>query len=114
MRSARVVWLGLLAALSAGCLRDQATRSTSWLDRFRQLGGPSGPNAVYIDRSDLFTVDGRMSGLDAEGIPFSLDSGHISIHGAKASADGFLRTAKYRKIVELAKAPGPDGSPVRN
>jgi hypothetical protein len=49
MRSAHVVWLGLLALTLTGCLRDRTSKSSSWLDRFRQLGGPSGPDAVYID-----------------------------------------------------------------
>lgn len=94
-----------------GSHRDDAARKANEAMR---SAAAKWPNVVYIDRSDLFTVDGRMSGLDAEGIPFSLDSGHISIHGAKASADGFLRTAKYREIVELAQTSGSDGSPVRN
>jgi hypothetical protein len=49
MRPARVAWLGLLAALLTGCLHDQSVRSTSFLNRFRQLGGPTGPEAVYIE-----------------------------------------------------------------
>jgi hypothetical protein len=49
MRPARVAWLGLLAALLTGCLHDQSVRSTSLLSRFRQLGGPTGPEAVYIE-----------------------------------------------------------------
>lgn len=64
-------------------------------------------NIVYIDRSDLFTVDGRMSDLDSKGIPFSLDGGHISIYGAKASAESFLHTAKYRNIVERVAGREP-------
>ena len=66
-------------------------------------------NIVYIERSDLFTSGGRMSDLDSRGIPFSLDGGHISIYGAKASADAFLRTAKYRDITRRAVAGRASG-----
>jgi hypothetical protein len=49
MRPARLMWLGLLAALLTGCLPDHSVRSSSLLSRFRQLGGPTGPEAVYIE-----------------------------------------------------------------
>src|SRR5262245_47226108 len=50
MRAVRVAGLGLLTALLAGCFFDeQSTQSTSWLKRFRQLGGATGPDAVYIE-----------------------------------------------------------------
>ena len=49
MRRARVVWLGLLALSLAGCLNDRPARSTSLIDRVRGIGGPSGPDAVFIE-----------------------------------------------------------------
>ena len=66
-------------------------------------------NIVYVERSDLFTAGGRLSDLDSRGIPFSLDGGHISIYGAKASANAFLRTAKYRDITRRAVAGRASG-----
>ena len=48
MRRARIVWLGILALSLTGCFHDRPARSSSLLDRLR-LGGPTGPEAVFIE-----------------------------------------------------------------
>jgi hypothetical protein len=84
MRPARVAWLGLLAALLTGCLHDQSVRSTSLLNRFRQLGGPTGPEAVYIEYVLVERPAGDMR-LNRE---------------AWASADEQVLGAEIRAVVE--------------
>jgi hypothetical protein len=39
----------MLALSLAGCLNDRPARSTSLIDRVRGIGGPSGPDAVFIE-----------------------------------------------------------------
>lgn len=58
MRRVRVLCLGLLALSLAGCLNDRPVRSSSLIDRVRGMGGPSGPDAVYIE----YTVVERPAG----------------------------------------------------
>ncbi len=45
----RALLLGLLLCPLAGCLNDRPARSTSFIDRFRGMGGPSGADAVFIE-----------------------------------------------------------------
>jgi hypothetical protein len=49
MRLRRALFLGLLISLLVGCATDQPARSTSWLNRFRTLPGPTGPDVVQLD-----------------------------------------------------------------
>lgn len=49
MRRFRILLVGMLAVSAAGCVNDRPARSTSLIDRFRGLGGPSGPDAVFIE-----------------------------------------------------------------
>lgn len=88
-----------------GSQRDEQARAANLAVR---NAAAKHANVVYIDRSDLFGVDGRSSDVDANGIPFALDTGHISIYGAKASAESFLRSDKYRQIVARLGKPQPD------
>jgi hypothetical protein len=48
MPRARLVWLGMVSFALAGCLHDRPASSSSFADRFR-MGGPTGPDAVFID-----------------------------------------------------------------
>ncbi|MBZ8143667.1 acyltransferase, partial [Rubrivivax gelatinosus] len=40
-------------------------------------------NVVFVPREDLFGAGARLPDLAADGIPFSLEGWHISIHGAR-------------------------------
>lgn len=68
---------------------------------FRQLAEASKPlgNVLLIERDALFNVDGRPSDLSSEGVPFSLDGGHISTYGAKAAAAAFLASPSYQAFL---------------
>jgi len=45
----RAIWLGILICSTAGCLNDRPAKSTSLIDRVRGMGGPTGPDAVFIE-----------------------------------------------------------------
>jgi peptidoglycan/LPS O-acetylase OafA/YrhL len=60
-------------------------------------------NIVYVDRDSLFQVSGKSSDLTSEGVPFSLDGGHISIYGAKQSAINFLASKNYETFRAFLK-----------
>ncbi len=45
----RALWLGMLVVLPAGCLTDRPVKSTSFIDRALGMGGPTGPDAVFIE-----------------------------------------------------------------
>ena len=55
-------------------------------------------NVQFISRDALFNVDGKPSDLTRDGIPFSLDGGHISTYGAKAAAAAFLQSPAYQAL----------------
>jgi hypothetical protein len=48
MRHRQALLPGLLAVLLCGCVSHDAV-PTSWLDRFHQMQGPTGPNVVQMD-----------------------------------------------------------------
>ena len=39
----------LLSVVLGGCTTARPLRSTGWLDRFRRLNGPTGPDVVQMD-----------------------------------------------------------------
>jgi hypothetical protein len=53
MRRVRVFLAGILAVFLAGCVNDRPARSTSLIDRVRGIGGPSGPDAVFIEYTNV-------------------------------------------------------------
>lgn len=55
-------------------------------------------NVVFIHRDSLFSLDGKASELTSEGIPFSLDGGHISIYGSLKAAESLLQSAEFARI----------------
>lgn len=56
-------------------------------------------NVYFIDRTSLYEDDNtfELGGLD---IPYSADGGHISILGAKQSAQHFMRQDEYKHIIK--------------
>lgn len=58
MRRARDFSLAFLVLSLTGCLNDRPARSTSLIDRVRGIGGPSGPDAVFIE----YTIIERPAG----------------------------------------------------
>ncbi|EGM78156.1 Putative acyltransferase [Rheinheimera sp. A13L] len=57
-------------------------------------------NVLFVDRYSMFVVDGRLSDVTAENIPFSLDGAHISIYGSKQAAETFLKSSQFSEIKE--------------
>jgi hypothetical protein len=49
MRQGRALFWGLLTALVVGCATDAPSRPSTWFERFRSAGGPTGPDVVQID-----------------------------------------------------------------
>jgi peptidoglycan/LPS O-acetylase OafA/YrhL len=49
---------------------------------------------ALFEKKETFTVDG----ID---IPYSLDGGHMSLIGSKKSADYFMRSDEYKKIIDF-------------
>lgn len=70
-------------------------------------------NVVYLDRGDIFSVNGAPSDVTEQGIPFSLDGHHISIFGSKSAAQGFAQTKSYQALMDRiaaarrSRAPDP-------
>lgn len=60
-------------------------------------------NVVFVDRASLFSVHGKTSDVTAEGVPFSFDGEHISIHGSKTAAATFLLSGKFAEFSHLLK-----------
>ncbi len=56
-------------------------------------------NMVYLDRGSLFTTNGVSADLTQDQIPFTLDGRHISVYGAKAAAEAFLKTPSYQALL---------------
>lgn len=74
------------------------------------------PNVFFVGREALFSVDGKLSYLTAEGVPFNWDNGHLSIYGAQAAAAIFAESPTYGKFAarvsalqrrEASAAPSP-------
>jgi peptidoglycan/LPS O-acetylase OafA/YrhL len=55
-------------------------------------------NVVFVGRDQLFTVNGQLSELMQDKVPFSLDGSHVSLRGVQAAAAHFLTTATYADI----------------
>jgi len=55
-------------------------------------------NVIFVDRDSLFTINGRMSDVTKDGIPFSLDGGHLSIYGSESAGTLFLQSQKYKEF----------------
>ena len=60
-------------------------------------------NVKYVDRHDLFNLNGNPSDLTKDGIPFSLEGNHISIYGAKNLSEPFLKNKVYYDFLKLFK-----------
>lgn len=60
-------------------------------------------NVKFIDRQDLFKLNGKPSDLTKDGIPFSLEGNHISIYGAKKLIAPFQKTKVYYDFLKLFK-----------
>ncbi|MDD1976834.1 acyltransferase family protein [Pseudomonas tussilaginis] len=65
-------------------------------------------NILYFNRESLFGVEGAHTGLAKDGVPYSLDGSHISIHGSKMSAWLFKESKQYAlfmaKVGELKES----------
>jgi peptidoglycan/LPS O-acetylase OafA/YrhL len=55
-------------------------------------------NVVLVGREALFTVNGRLSEVMNDGVPFSLDGSHVSLRGIQAATTHFLTTSSYAEI----------------
>jgi peptidoglycan/LPS O-acetylase OafA/YrhL len=64
-------------------------------------------NVVYIDRNSLFAGKGLQRDMTRNGVPFALDSGHISIHGSKSAAENFLNSGEYPVFQALVRKDSP-------
>jgi hypothetical protein len=60
-------------------------------------------NVLYIDRQSLFSSVGLQADMTKTGVPFALDDGHISIHGAKCAAENFLSSGEYKIFEALVR-----------
>ena len=56
-------------------------------------------NVVFVDRDSLFRTSDANGDLTKDGIPVSLDGGHISIPGARDAAASFLQSNAYRDLM---------------
>ncbi|MCU4329274.1 acyltransferase [Acinetobacter pittii] len=54
-------------------------------------------NILYLSRDDLYAKDH----IDSNRIPYSVDGGHISIHGSQASAHFFMNTPTFLKFHKM-------------
>jgi peptidoglycan/LPS O-acetylase OafA/YrhL len=70
-------------------------------------------NVVYLDRDDIFSVNGAPSDVTEQGIPFSLDGNHISIFGSKSAAQGFAQTKSYQALMDRIAAARASRTPDR-
>lgn len=61
-------------------------------------------NVIFVDRASIYGD----SETTANGIPLSLDGGHISILGSKTVSDNFLRSEIYQDFVKKLTALGSD------
>ena len=58
-------------------------------------------NIIFVERNSIFSFNSVPSDSTTEGIPFSLDGGHISIHGSKAASNTFLTSTEYSKFTQF-------------
>jgi peptidoglycan/LPS O-acetylase OafA/YrhL len=56
------------------------------------------PNVLFIDRDALFGGSAPSAYLSGEGVPFSLDGGHISVYGSRQAASLFLGSERYAAL----------------
>ena len=56
-------------------------------------------NVLFVDRDSLFRASDANGDRTKDGIPVSLDGGHLSIPGARDAAASFLRSNSYRDFV---------------
>jgi len=55
-------------------------------------------NVLFVDRSALFSINGKLSDVTSENFPFSLDGGHISVYGSQSTVGSFLSSDIYSDI----------------
>ena len=60
-------------------------------------------NVTFIDRDQLYSVNGVPSDLTKDGLPFSLDGGHISTYGAKKLAEEFIDSKAFLELKEKVR-----------
>lgn len=56
------------------------------------------PNVIFVDRDDLFAVDGVPSDVTDDGIPFTLDGRHISTYGSQKAAASLMAAPVYGQL----------------
>lgn len=83
-----------------GTSRDSAAaRANSILREYSSQFG----NVIFVERESLFAINGVASDTTSEGIPFSLDGGHISTYGSLEAAANFLRSNAYAEFKALVR-----------
>jgi hypothetical protein len=95
----RSLWYGYKFDISrVGSSKDDVTKNANDVLRRHAEGFA---NVVFVDRDSLFLRDGRPSDVTEEGIPYSLDGGHISIYGSKSAAVNFIKSSDYARFKSL-------------
>lgn len=72
--------------------RDQYALSANAV--LKQLAD-SLPNLMFVERDDLFAVDGVPSDVTEDGIPYTLDGRHISTYGSQKAAISLMASPTY-------------------
>jgi len=92
LRMQRALFFGRAAAFDAPQQRDALARVAN--QRLQDLAQAL-TGVRLLAREQPFQVHGRPSALSADGLPFSLDGSHISVHGALAAAQQFERSVYF-------------------
>lgn len=56
---------------------------------------------IFLDRPQVFQVDGVASDLTADKLSYSFDGRHLSVYGALAAGEQFARSDDFRRILAL-------------
>jgi peptidoglycan/LPS O-acetylase OafA/YrhL len=78
-------------------------RSAAEANRLLEIHSGKLGNVVFVGRGAMFVAAGRPSDVTAEGIPFSLDGGHLSIYGSRAAAINFIASDEFARFRTLIR-----------
>jgi peptidoglycan/LPS O-acetylase OafA/YrhL len=56
-------------------------------------------NVLFIDRQSMFSINGAISDTSADGVPFSQEGIHLSIHGSKQAAFIFEKSVAMSNLL---------------
>ncbi|WP_262757980.1 acyltransferase family protein [Acinetobacter gyllenbergii] len=92
----RSIWLNSEFKMPSS-INQQTDNETNMANLKLQDFTKSFPNTFYLSRSELYSKDH----IDNHNVPYSVDGGHISIHGSLASAHFFMNTPTFIKFHEI-------------